>query len=73
MSENYNLIIQKVDVLNEKFDKLEKELEKLKEAVNTLITTTSRMDDHISFVEATYETLKTPLNYVKEKVSYLTS
>ena len=70
---DYDRVIEKVDVLNEKFDKLEKEIEKLKEAINALVTTTSRMDDHISFVEATYETLKTPLNYVKEKVSYLTS
>ena len=34
------------------------EITDLKETINTLIKTTERMDSHISFVEATYETLK---------------
>ena len=72
MSEQ-QVIIRKVEELTKKFEKMEEQLEKIKEAINALITTTSRMDDHISFVEATYETLKKPIDYVKDKVSYLTN
>ena len=29
------------------------------------------MNNHIDFIEETYTTLQTPLNYVKNKVEYL--
>ena len=32
-----------------------------------------RMDNHISFVENTYDTLKKPIDFVKDKVNYLTN
>lgn len=32
--------------------------------------TCSKMDNHIDFVENTYDSLKFPLNYIKNRVEY---
>ena len=45
--------------------KLREEVAELKKDVDELKTTCGRMDGHISFVERTYETLKTPIDYIK--------
>jgi hypothetical protein len=37
---------------------------------NTIMNSTSNMDNHISFVENVYETLKNPLNYVANKINH---
>jgi hypothetical protein len=44
----------------------------LKLSIENLTKICSRMDSHINFVEKTYDTLKTPLNYLTNKVSYIT-
>lgn len=50
---------------------IKKSISELKEAIETLNETCSRMNNHITFVEDTYETLKTPLNFIKNKVESL--
>lgn len=65
MEQNTEIII--------KLNNIEKELQELKQVILNLKDTTKRMDDHISFVESTYDTLKKPLDFVKQKVNYLTS
>jgi hypothetical protein len=59
--------------------KCSKELQEIKEtillltkAIENLTKTCGRMDSHINFVEDTYDTLKTPLNYLTQKVAYIT-
>ena len=59
--------------LSKKIETLEGEVYELKVLINQLIKTCERMDEHISFVETTYDTLRKPLDFVKEKVNYLTS
>lgn len=44
----------------------------LKLSIENLTKICSRMDSHINFVEKTYDTLKTPLDYLTKKVSYIT-
>lgn len=51
------LIITKFDELNAKLDNINK--------------TSTKMSEHIDFIEETYVTLKTPLNFVKNKVERL--
>lgn len=43
----------------------------LTKAIEKLTLTCGRMDGHINFVEKTYESLKTPLDFVKNKVETL--
>lgn len=56
--------------------KLKQEVLKLKEVIidlskniKSMNESTSRMDNHIDFVENTYETLKKPLNYITDRVN----
>jgi archaellum component FlaC len=45
------------------------EIENLSKKVDVLQTTCARMDNHVSFVEKTYTTLRTPLEYIRSKFS----
>lgn len=62
-----------LESLYKKIEILESEVADLKVLINKLIKTCERMDSHISFVENTYDTLRKPLDFVKEKVNYLTN
>lgn len=62
-----------LESLYKKIEILESEVYDLKVLINKLIKTCERMDNHISFVENTYDTLRKPLDFVKEKVNYLSS
>jgi len=48
-------------------------LRELKEAVDKLTVVCSRMNNHISFVEKTYDKMKHPLNYMVESVLWVGS
>ena len=58
----------KTEMLNE-FKKVNDTLLTLIEIVKKLDKSCSKMDDHISFVEGTYETLKTPLDFITTNVN----
>jgi predicted nucleic acid-binding Zn-ribbon protein len=45
------------------------EIEKLSKKIDVLQTTCARMDNHVSFVEKTYTTLRTPLEFIRSKFS----
>jgi predicted nucleic acid-binding Zn-ribbon protein len=45
------------------------EIEKLSTKVDVLQKTCARMDNHVSFIEKTYSTLRTPLEYIRSKFS----
>ncbi len=67
-----NKITSLEKIIIERFDKLEKmfndlENNKLKHVQESC----DRMNTHINFINETYSTLETPLNYVKNKVEYL--
>jgi arsenate reductase-like glutaredoxin family protein len=54
-----------IDIRTFKINDLEKnKLNHVQEACD-------KMNNHIDFIEETYTTLQTPLNYVKNKVEYL--
>lgn len=52
-------------------------IEALQKDIQDLKVICSRMDNHIDFVEQTYETLRTPLDYVKyyfnKPIKYISS
>ena len=41
------------------------QVSQLKKSIYELKVICSRMDNHITFVEATYSTLRTPIEYIK--------
>jgi archaellum component FlaC len=59
-------------------EELKNELKDMKESIllltytiEKLAKTTERMDNHINFVEETYDKLKHPLNYISTKIGYI--
>ena len=63
-NDKLQLIIDKLNVIEQKIDKLNERIEKCE-------ISCKKLDEHIIFVEDTYETLKAPLDYVKDKFNYL--
>ena len=55
--------------LDEKLDDLINEVRELREMMERLVKKASRLDDHIDFVENTYDIARTPLNYILSNVS----
>jgi predicted nuclease with TOPRIM domain len=59
-------------LIMESFSKLERKINELeKNKLNHVQEACDKMNNHIDFIEETYTTLQTPLNYVKNKVEYL--
>jgi hypothetical protein len=48
-----------------KLDRIETRLSSIEQDLALIKTSCSTMDNHISFVETTYSSLKVPLNYLK--------
>lgn len=65
------LIMNEIKSLKDSQERLIEEVKGLKENQTELSKSCSRMDNHISFVEDTYETLKNPLNIFKNKIEYV--
>ncbi len=48
------------------------QLSQITEMLITLTKSSEKLNNHIDFVEHTYDTLKTPLNYIKDTVNRIT-
>lgn len=58
------LVLQKLEELENSHLNLERKIEEIHK-------NTKRMEDHINFVETTYDNVKTPFHYLMDKVSLL--
>ena len=56
-----------MDELKSEIAELKEKIDLLTIAVEKLTGTTERMDTHIDFVEQTYSTLRTPLDFVRRQ------
>ena len=56
----------RVDLLDKKIDKITTKLD------GDIISECKKMGSHIDFVESVYDSVKKPLNYVCNKIDYLT-
>ena len=57
---------------DEKLDIIIKKLEDIDKRLQRCEMSCERMDNHIGFVEDTYDTLRVPLDFVRSKFNYLT-
>ena len=64
----HELNIIKEEQMNTKIDKIDTILELLKNQQRTQ----KKLEEHIDFVESTYDTLKSPLNFVKDRINSFT-
>jgi predicted nuclease with TOPRIM domain len=59
------------DIKND-LNEIKTNLRELTEAVKSLEQQCSRMNNHINFIEETYSSLRTPLDFLLQKVNYIT-
>lgn len=59
------------NLIREDIEDLKRTVEQLTKAVNRLTESCSKMDQHIDFVEGTYETLRSPLDFLARQVNRL--
>lgn len=75
MSENIAENITKNTVENEQLNRIEGKIDVLTQTVNRLIHITEqngrKMNGHIDFVENVYSTVRSPLDFFKNKLEYL--
>ena len=67
MENDLILLKNKIEIIEKKIDKI---LEKLDDNV---INNCNKMGEHINFVENVYQTIKSPLEYVSNKVNIITN
>ena len=59
----------KMENLNERLDFLERKIDLILEILQKNTENCEKMSSHIDFVEATYETLRSPLDFIRRKLS----
>lgn len=52
----------------EKLNKIEEKLEIMQNDINNIKKASNNMDNHISFVETVYDTVKNPFYYIMNKI-----
>ena len=62
---------QLLELVLKKLEELEKSHLNLERKVDEIHKNTKRMEDHINFVENTYDKVKTPFHYLIDKVNLL--
>lgn len=68
---NDTTIPSEINKLHLKLEELERYNLDLERKIEIILKNTQRMDEHINFVEKTYETIKKPFHYLMDKVSML--
>ena len=62
---------QLLQLVLQKLEELENSHLNLERKVDEIHKNTKRMEDHINFVETTYDKVKTPFHYLMDKVNLL--
>ena len=83
-TESLRNIEEQIDIMNNKIDtlkvmNLEEQIRIMNNKIDTILEllqtqqrTQKKLEDHIDFVETTYDTLKSPLNFVKDRINSFT-
>ena len=58
--------------LKEKVEQNQRDLQRILLLLEEINSKTKRMDQHINFIEHTYEGLRKPIDFVKQKIDYIT-
>jgi archaellum component FlaC len=69
---NTKLLFHKLDMLGDQMNNVNAKLDFLSTKMSDCESSCKNMDDHINFVEETYQTLRSPLDFVKSQVNYIT-
>lgn len=69
---NIKLLFHKLDMLESQISNVNSKLDFLSTKLSDCEISCKNMDDHINFVEETYQTLRSPLDFVKSQINYMT-
>ena len=56
----------------ERLKNLDQKIDSILELLQNQQRTQKKLEEHIDFVESTYDTLKSPLNFVKDRINSFT-
>lgn len=62
---------EKLDHILELLKSIEKRLIVLEDRLSAVDQSCQKMNNHIEFVENTYEIVRTPLNFMKNRIEYI--
>jgi hypothetical protein len=63
---------QKISKIETDVAEMKLQLSQISDKLTILTNASAKLNNHIDFVEHTYDTLKTPLNYLKDTVNRIT-
>ena len=77
VSETIEISAHDNNAIKEKISELEKNMKRMDEKLDRILelleSDCKKMRDHIDFVETVYDNVKTPFNYVMDKVNFFVS
>jgi hypothetical protein len=65
-----DIIINKLDNINNEIERMNNRLEIIENKLNIINSSTANMDNHIQFVENIYDKIKQPLIFAANKITY---
>lgn len=68
MEPNHTIPVDELKNIKTELSDVKQSILTLNATIEKLVKSCSRMDSHIDFVEATYDNLKHPLNYITQKI-----
>lgn len=63
---------EKLDIIIKNMNNIEIRLSNIEEKIENIKINSSKMNEHITFIETTYDALRTPLGYIKNKIEFIT-
>ena len=64
-----NEILEQLSILDKKINNIEKKIDGIISPLNTVVPACTRMNEHVTFVNGVYTTLKSPLEYISSAFS----
>lgn len=61
----------KINKLEQQIDRVEQKIDRVEQKIDILLERSLRSENHIDFIENTYDTFKNPLFFVKDKINNL--
>ena len=69
--DKFNLILQQLQEIQQKENMILKQIQEIKIKLDTINISCNGMDNHINFVNNVYTTIRSPLDFLINRISYI--